>query len=288
MSNDDTADESASLISSKSVRASPDTLTKLVKRLRALTFKLLPVQVEIKDLTTPTSRIISPHVIQTYLTAAGDFQEALPYCLLQARQSFMWDANHNPADYDEFYGRAIACEVLARKIVHLTPPERLTTVMSTRYRHLEWDGDDSDLSSALELAIDTHCTIFLSSTEAQHVVNCLWRGDWIQKNNKHNDIDYVPFDDTRERRFQDHLDPSRISVPRYQNFFRVSIWIAFLVIYSQAVRQPVERLKASHQSLDAWEYALYIFSLSFAIEDLYKAGNSFGTYLKLNLMNSIL
>lgn len=51
---------------------------------------------------------------------------------------------------------AIACEVLARRIVHKTPQDRLTTVMSTRYRHLEWDGDNSDLSSALELAIDTH------------------------------------------------------------------------------------------------------------------------------------
>jgi hypothetical protein len=29
------------------------------------------------------------------------------------------------------------------------------------------DGDASDTSSALELAIDTHCTIFLSSSEAQ-------------------------------------------------------------------------------------------------------------------------
>ena len=193
----------------------------LVKRLRSLTLKLLPVEVEIKELVTPTSRIISPHVIQTYEHSAGDFQEAvcpisfppgfvslrrsvqLPYCLLQARQSFMWDANHNPADYDEFYGRgrsrmiatrnymlimsvqAIACEVLARRIVHRLPAERLTTVMSKRYRHLEWDGDQSELQSALELAIDTHwlvvflsridlfglflsSTIFLSSTEAQH------------------------------------------------------------------------------------------------------------------------
>jgi hypothetical protein len=33
---------------------------------------------------------------------------------------------------------------------------------------MEWDGDESSLSSALELAIDQHCTIFLSSNEAQH------------------------------------------------------------------------------------------------------------------------
>ena len=51
---------------------------------------------------------------------------------------------------------AIACEVLARQIVHNIPEDRLTSVMSTRYRNLDADGDSSDFTSALELAIDTH------------------------------------------------------------------------------------------------------------------------------------
>lgn len=81
---------------------------------------------------------------------------------------------------------AIACEVLARKIVHVTPPHRLASVMSTRYRHRQRDGDISSLGSALELAIDQHwyifcnhsgicscigSTIFLSSTEAQQGIS---------------------------------------------------------------------------------------------------------------------
>ena len=68
----------------------------------------------------------------------------------------MYEANHNPADYGENHGRAVACEVLARRVVHLSPPDRLNDIMSTRFCHLEWDGDSSDLSTALELAIDTH------------------------------------------------------------------------------------------------------------------------------------
>jgi hypothetical protein len=68
----------------------------------------------------------------------------------------MYEANHNPADYGENYGRAIACEVLARRVVHLSPPDRLNDIMSTRFSHLEWDGERSDLSTALELAIDSH------------------------------------------------------------------------------------------------------------------------------------
>ena len=101
----------------------------------------------------------------------------LPYCLLRARKEFMWDADHNPADYEENLGRgersvtnsiiallthmdtATACEVLARRIVHASPPDRITSMMSTRFTHREIDGDDSDKTSALEMAIDSHWSV---------------------------------------------------------------------------------------------------------------------------------
>lgn len=51
---------------------------------------------------------------------------------------------------------AIACEVLARRVLHRAPLDRQNPVMTTRFRHTTWDGDNSDLTSALELAIDTH------------------------------------------------------------------------------------------------------------------------------------
>jgi hypothetical protein len=90
-----------------------------------------------------------------------------PSNLSNTIDAFIQDANHNAADYDENMGRAIACEVLARRIVHNAPPRRLNPIMSTRFRHRERDGEETKLSSALELAIDQHCTIFLSSNEAQ-------------------------------------------------------------------------------------------------------------------------
>lgn len=93
----------------------------------------------------------------------------------------MWDANHNPADYEENIGRgvpfvsvcafslrtwqtiaAVACEVLARRVIHASPLDRITTMMSTRYTHKELDGDDSDKTSALEMAIDSHWLVYNS------------------------------------------------------------------------------------------------------------------------------
>ncbi|KAI0747298.1 calcium activated cation channel [Irpex lacteus] len=263
-------EEQASLNSVHSVDPTPDTLSKLVRRLRTLTLTLLPLQVPLDSIDDPTSRIITPHVIQAYIAAAGDLVEALPYCLLRARKEFIWDANHNPADYDENLCRAIACEVLARRIVHVSPPDRITPMLSTRYTHREVDGDNSDKTSALEMAIDSHCTIFLSSTEAQDVVNDLWRGHIIQKHNEGHDVEFQPYREAYDRGFWAHLDPARLGVPRYQNIFRILIWFFFLFAYSQAVREPLDKVNKEHKDLDPFEVIMYTMGLSFAIEDIYK------------------
>lgn len=81
----------------------------------------------------------------------------------------MRDAYLNPPDYGESICRATACEVLARRIVHNLAVDRLESVMSTRFRYRESDGDASAPTSALETAIDQHCTVspptsLLSST----------------------------------------------------------------------------------------------------------------------------
>lgn len=265
--NDETDNEQDSLMSMK---PSPDTLTKLVKRLRALATKLLPVEVDEKSIDDPTSRIITPNVISAFSDAAGDFVDALPYCLLRARADFMLEAYLNTADFGENRGRAVACEVLARRIVHQSPPEKITSLMSTRYRHHEPDGDISEASSALEIAIDTHCTIFLSSIEAQSVVRALWDGELVQTLTDQEDIQYVSYHKSRQAGFLGHMDPSRISVPRYQNFLRIVIWFFFLAVYSQAVREPLDRLDPNHTVLDVWEIVLYIMALAFSLEDIHR------------------
>jgi len=50
---------------------------------------------------------------------------------------------------------AVACEVLARRIVHTSPTDRIPTILSSRYKFRQSDGD-IEFSSAIELGIDTH------------------------------------------------------------------------------------------------------------------------------------
>ena len=49
---------------------------------------------------------------------------------------------------------------------------------------------------------------------------------------------------------------------RYQNIFRIIVWIFFLIAYSQAVMEPLDRIP----DLDFWEIIFYTMGLAFAIE----------------------
>lgn len=42
-----------------------------------MTIELLPVEVDHATIIEPTSRVITPQVISTYMAAAGDFHEAV-------------------------------------------------------------------------------------------------------------------------------------------------------------------------------------------------------------------
>jgi hypothetical protein len=53
----------------------------------------------------------------------------------------MWDADHSPADYGENSGRALACEAIARRIIHQAPREHLVYMMSNRFQTKDWDGE---------------------------------------------------------------------------------------------------------------------------------------------------
>ncbi|KAF8551478.1 hypothetical protein OG21DRAFT_1499116 [Imleria badia] len=261
-------DENAHMLSPEWKKPSPETITKLIKRLRALTLRLLPFEVDVKTINDPTNRIITPRVMLSYMEAAGDFGDALPYCLLRAHSDFLREARRNPANHGENLGRAVTCEVLARRIVHQTPLDKVIPMITNRYRYMESDGDVSVASSALEVAIDHHCIVFLSSSEVQEVVTSLWNGVIIQSIDERDDIQYIPYHKSHREGFWSHIDPSRISVPRYQNVFRIVVWFIFLGVYSQAVKEPMERLNPVHVSLDLWEYALYIMALAFCLEDL--------------------
>lgn len=104
------AEDQTSLISVESIQPTPDTISsmaafrpwfywslieslffsiiwhlELVRRLKALTYTLLPVEVPLESLNDPTSRVITPQVISSYIAAAGDYLEAVCLSVANSR-----------------------------------------------------------------------------------------------------------------------------------------------------------------------------------------------------------
>lgn len=108
----------------------------------------------------------------------------------------------------------------------------------------------------------------------------------MQQNGEDRKIAYVPYKPRRDS-FWESIDPSRMAVPMYQNWMRVSvlallyawltdlwpilkitIWLIFLFVYSQAVQEPLEMTLDPRHAFDAWEYILYGMALAFSFEGM--------------------
>lgn len=142
------------------------------------------------EIRSPTSSIITSDVVDAFGQIAGDFAPAVPFALLEARRFFARQAASNPADSDENHCRKVACEAIARRIVHRTPMHEQYALLSKRFTRIESDGDESMPASALETAIDQRATFFLSSNEAQRCVFAVWRGLLVQDQQENGNIEY--------------------------------------------------------------------------------------------------
>ena len=136
-------------------RCSPQTTTKIINRIRAMCMRLLEIEVDTDELRSPTSRyahrsqtvthrvvqasgaqapltiradaphsVITHEVIDAFAKCGGDFADAVPYCLMEARRWFKRQSRIEPADFGEHLARSTACEVLARRIMTKTPVDR--------------------------------------------------------------------------------------------------------------------------------------------------------------------
>lgn len=240
------------------------TVSRIVTRIQALALELLPMQVDLEEITSPTSSIITKEVVEAFSQIAGDFDHCLPFALLAARRHFGWQMLINPADSDENEGRKLACEALARKIVARTPREEQYSILSARFTVIESDGDESLPLSALECALDQHAIFFLSSNEAQRCVFALWKGLLVQNCDDSGNVEYTIYKHADgSPSFFSAYNADRVAVPRYQFYFRIWLWLVFIAAYTVAIQTP-------DRGFGIEDVVLYIQLLGYIVEDLVK------------------
>ncbi|KZZ91583.1 Polycystin cation channel, PKD1/PKD2 [Ascosphaera apis ARSEF 7405] len=259
-------------------------VTKVALRLRYQIEQLLPAEVDVSSITTPDSPILTKEVIQTAKEAGGEELKAcVVSCLLTCLRWFKIQAAVELWDVDLYECRALACDVLAKRIIESEPDQNylMLEILLKRYSTFA-NGEETVPINALESAVDLHALHTIGSCGYQKCVKYLWHG-WICQD----DLDPSNFIEYEERvnpSYWVHFDPDRLRVPIYQNAVQISLSAIYLALYTGVINtvNPTG-------DLDFVEGVLYVMTLGYICDELsklWKVGrNYFGFW---NVFNTTL
>ncbi|CBQ68323.1 related to YVC1-vacuolar cation channel [Sporisorium reilianum SRZ2] len=246
----------------------PAIISALIRRTRSLVARLIDRDIDESRITSAEG-LIDTKVIRAFHELGGDFGDAVPYALMEARKTFERDAEKQPLDHGLNQKRVIACEVLVQRLVaHI---ERSTfekspsntgsfhMCLTKKFRRYESDGDVALPTSALEAAIDQNCVPVLASVEARRATQAIWDGSLVQKYSPQGYTYFVPYDRKDDGAFLSHFDPSRLGVPKYSYITNIFLWIFFLAIFTVQTR--------TLKSFDVFEGILWVMAAGYLVED---------------------
>lgn len=261
-----------------------ETVTKIALRLKHQIETVIPCELEEELVTKALSPVLTPKVVDTSREAGGKENGAcVIFCLLICKHWFLKQAKVELWDADLHEVRAVACEVIAKRLIESEKDQKfLQERMLLQRFSIVVDGEDSPVANAIEKAVDFHALIVIGSSGYQKCVSYLWRG-WIVQSDSH-PAHFTTYKDRDNTSYWAHLDPDRIRVPLYQNALQVTFSIIFLALYTGAINtiNPTG-------DLDMVEVLLYVFTLGFIFDEiakLYKVGRFYISFW--NCFNSVL
>src|SRR5258708_1594176 len=92
------------------------------------------------------------------------------------------------------------------------------SVLLRRYAIVD-NGKPTDVSNVLEMAVDLHALLIISTSGYQKTIRYLWKGWLVQSND-----DSARFVDYREKantNYLVHVDPNRLHAPVYQHAMQI-------------------------------------------------------------------
>ncbi|KAK5140288.1 hypothetical protein LTR04_003066, partial [Oleoguttula sp. CCFEE 6159] len=258
--------------------------TKVALRLKHQIEAVVPCELEESRITKANSSVITPGVIKTAKSAGGEqWGACVVYCLLVCKKWFKRQALLELWDADLHNVRAVACEVLAKRIIEEEEDQRylLEDVLLKRYS-IFVNGKDTLPTNAIERAVDLHALRVIGSSGYQKCISYLWRGWLVQDDD--DPSRFVDFKAKLDTSYWAHFDPDRMRVPVYQNTVQIAFSVIFLVLYTQAINtvNPTG-------DLDPIESLLYIFTLGFVCDEISKIWKVGRYYIGFwNVFNSTL
>ncbi|CAG8908490.1 unnamed protein product [Penicillium egyptiacum] len=271
------ADESDASDASKEI-------AKVALRLKYQIEQVVSCEVEENALTNPNSRIITDDVVETAKQAGGDdYKACVVYCLLVCLRWFKIQSSVELWDSDLHEVRAVACEVIAKRIIESEQNQDyvMRDILLKRYSIFS-EGVETDPANVIERAVDLHALRIISSAPYQKCIQYLWKG-WICQE-EGNPTNFVEYSEKSNTGYWVHFHPDRMRTPLYQNVCQILFSLIYLAVYT-AVINTVN----PSGDVDVVEAILYGMTLAFICDEAIKFWKVGWNYLEFwNAFNSTL
>lgn len=284
--------------------ANPYQVLRVALNLKKLIDEVIPTVFDTKDITDSHSPVLNANVVKLAYRAAGGkgngsegtssykYRACLVFALLKVTGWYWEQAEYELSDNELYSLRAVASQKLAVLIIDDVAAAASAASADEKYLFLgllchrysmRTNGEISERTSALELAVDMHSTIVIGSAGYQRCIKWLWRG-WIVQSAKDPHL-YVLYDGIASPKFWSHFDPARVKTPAYQNILEIFFSVCFLVLYSIIVNfKSVEVTQ-----IDFFEALFYIFTLGLVFDEVTKVYHVGWRYIGFwNVFNDIM
>ena len=235
------------------------------RRLRHQIEEVIPIELPEEKVVAANSAIITKQVIQCAKEAGGtEYRACVVYGLLVCKRWFKRQALLELWDSDLHDVRAMACEIIAKRIIEAEEDQDylLQEVLLKRFSIMR-NGEETEPANVIERAVDLHALEVIGSSGYQKCVKYLWRG-WLQQDDK-NAGRFVPYKERDNTSYWAHLNPDRMRAPIYQNFVQIAMSVIFLALYTGAINTINE-----DGDLDVVEGILYLMTFGFVCDELAK------------------
>lgn len=259
-------------------------VTKIALRLKYQIEQVIPIELDEAKITKANSSVITRKVVKTAKEAGGEeYKPCVVYCLLVCKRWFKKQAQLELWDSDLHDVRAVACEILAKRIIEEEEDQNylLNKVLLQRFSLLR-NGEETEPANVVERAVDLHALTIIGSSGYQKAVKYLWNG-WIVQNDK-DAGKFVEYKNRDNADYWSHFDADRMRTPRYQNGLQVFFSLLYLVLFTQCVNTVNE-----DGDLDVVEGVVYIMTVGFIADEISKFWKVGRLYLGFwNAFNSTL
>ena len=240
-------------------------VTKVALRLKYQIEQVIPIELDEAKITKANSAVITPKVIKTAKEAGGEeYKSCVVYCLLVVKRWFMKQSMLELWDSDLHDVRALACEIIAKRIIEAEEDQDYLTkkVLLERYSIFR-DGEETEPANVVERAVDMHALTIIGSSGYQKAVKYLWHG-WIVQNDK-DAGHFIEYKNRDKTDYWLHFDADRMRTPLYQNGVQIFFSVLYLALYTACINTVNE-----DGDLDVVEAILYIMTLGFICEEISK------------------